>query len=141
MRKGDYMSTTLSEKARAFLTERRYGVLATIHKDGSTQQTVMWYLLEGDTIIMNTKKGRIKDRNMRRDSRISICVQEGYNYVTISGAAELDDNPETGQRDIYRLAVRYNGEATAQRQMAEGFSKEQRETIRLPITHVIEDLE
>ncbi len=135
------MSTTLSDKARAFLSEIRYAVLATIHKDGSTQQTVMWYLLEGDTIIMNTKKGRIKDRNMRRDSRISICVQEGYSYITISGTAELDDNPETGQRDIYRLAVRYNGEATAQRQMTGEFSREQRETIRLPITHVIEDLE
>ena len=107
------MSTTLSDKARAFLSERRYAVLATIQKDGSTQQTVMWYLLEGDTIIMNTKKGRIKDRNMRRDSRISICVQEGYSYITISGTAELNDDPEISQRDIYRLAVRYNGEATA----------------------------
>lgn len=135
------MSTTLSDKARAFLSERRYAVLATIHKDGSMQQTVMWYLLEGDTIVMNTKKGRIKDRNIRRDPRISICVQEGYNYITISGTAELNDDPEIGQRDIYRLAVRYNGEATAQRQMAREFSKEQRETIRLPITHVIEDLE
>ncbi|MHB8598323.1 MAG: PPOX class F420-dependent oxidoreductase [Ktedonobacteraceae bacterium] len=135
------MSTTLSDKARAFLSERRYAVLATIHKDGSTQQTVMWYLLEGDTIIMNTKKGRIKDRNIRRDSRISICVQEGYSYITISGTAELNDDPEISQQDIYRLAVRYNGEATAQRQMAREFSREQRETIRLPITHVIEDLE
>lgn len=135
------MAKELSEKGRAFLREVRYAVLATIHTDGSVQQTVMWYLLEGDTIIMNTKKGRIKDRNIRRDPRISICVQEGYNYVTINGTAELDDDPEIGQRDIYRLAVRYNGEVTAQRQMAEGFSKEQRETIRLSITHVIEDLE
>lgn len=135
------MSTMLSDKARAFLSERRYAVLATIHKDGSMQQTVMWYLLEGDTIIMNTKKGRIKDRNIRRDSRISICVQEGYSYITISGNAELNDDPEISQRDIHRLAVRYNGEATAQRQMAREFSQEQRETIRLPITHVIEDLE
>ena|SRR5579863_7379678 len=135
------MAITLSDKARAFLSERRYAVLATINKDGSPQQTVMWYLLEGDTIVMNTKKGRIKDRNLRRDLRISICVQEGYNYVTISGTAELNEDPATGQQDIYRLAVRYNDEAAAQRQMIEGFSKEQRETIYLPIQHVIEDLE
>ena len=135
------MATTLSDKARAFLSERRFAVLATLNDDGSVQQTVMWYLLEGNTIVMNTKKGRIKDRNLRRDSRISICVQEGYSYITISGTAELNEDPETGQRDIYRLAVRYNGEATAQRQMIEGFSKEQRETIYLPIQHVIEDLE
>ena len=135
------MATTLSDKARAFLSERRYAVLATLNKDGSVQQTVMWYLLEGNTIVMNTKKGRIKDRNLRRDPRISICVQEGYSYITISGTAELNEDSETGQRDIYRLAVRYNGEAAAQRQMIEGFAKEQRETIYLPIQHVIEDLE
>lgn len=135
------MATTLSDKARAFLSERHYAVLATLNNDGSVQQTVMWYLLEGSTIVMNTKKGRIKDRNLRRDSRISICVQEGYSYITISGTAELNEDPETGQRDIYRLAVRYNGEAAAQRQVIEGFSKEQRETIYLPIQHVIEDLE
>ena len=135
------MATTLSEKARAFLSERRYAVLATLNNDGSVQQTVMWYLLEGDTIVMNTKKGRIKDRNLRRDTRISICVQEGYSYITISGTAELNEDPETGQRDIYRLAVRYNGEAEAQHQVLEKFSKEQRETIYLPIQHVIEDVE
>jgi PPOX class probable F420-dependent enzyme len=135
------MATTLSDKARAFLSERRFAVLATLNDDGSVQQTVMWYLLEDNTIVMNTKKGRIKDRNLRRDPRISICVQEGYNYITISGTAELNEDPQTGQRDIYRLAVRYNGEATARRQMIEGFSKEQRETIYLPIQHVIEDLE
>jgi PPOX class probable F420-dependent enzyme len=135
------MATMLSDKARAFLSEKRYAVLATLNNDGSVQQTVMWYLLEGNTIVMNTKKGRIKDRNLRRDSRISICVPEGYSYITISGTAELNEDPETGQRDIYRLAVRYNGEAAAQRQMIEGFSKEQRETIYLPIQHVIEDLE
>jgi PPOX class probable F420-dependent enzyme len=135
------MATTLSDKARAFLNERRYAVLATLNNDGSVQQTVMWYLLEGNTIVMNTKKGRIKDRNLRRDPRISICVQEGYSYLTISGTAELNEDPATGQRDIYRLAVRYNGEAAAQRQLIEGFSKEQRETIYLPIQHVIEDLE
>lgn len=135
------MATTLSDKARAFLVEKRYAVLATIHADGSVQQTVMWYLLEGDTIIMNTKKGRLKDRNIRRDSRISVCIQDGYSYVTISGIATLNDDPETGQRDIYRLAVRYNGEESAQRQMRDSFSKEQRETIYLPTTHIIEDLE
>ena len=135
------MTTTLSDKARAFLNEKRYAVLATLHADGSVQQTVMWYLLEGDTIVMNTKKGRLKDRNIRRDSRISVCIQDGYSYITISGKATLNNDLETGQRDIYRLAVRYNGEEAAQRQMRESFSREQRETIYLPITHVIEDLE
>ena len=35
---------TLSEKARAFLNEQRFAVLATLNADGSAQQTTMWYL-------------------------------------------------------------------------------------------------
>ena len=133
--------TTLSEKARAFLNEKRFAVLATINSDGTPQLTTMWYLLEGDTIVMNTKAGRIKERNMRRDPRIAICVEDGYNYVTISGTVEMIDDPEIAQRDIYRLAVRYDGEEAARQKVADQFSKELRVTLHLKCEHVIEDLE
>ncbi len=133
--------TTLSEKARAFLNEKRFAVLATINSDGTPQLTTMWYLLEGDTIVMNTKAGRIKERNMRRDPRIAICVEDGYNYVTISGTVEMIDDPEIAQRDIYRLAVRYDGEEAARQKVADQFSKERRITLHLKCEHVIEDLE
>lgn len=130
--------TMLSDQARAFLNEKRFAVLATLNRDGTAQQTTMWYLLEGDTIVMNTKAGRLKERNLRRDPRISICVEDDYRYVTISGTVELIDDPETGQRDIHRLAVRYHGEEQAARQMAEQFSKEQRVTLRLRCERVHE---
>ena len=42
----------LDEKVRAFLEEKRFAVLATIKRDGSPQQTVMWYELQGDQIMM-----------------------------------------------------------------------------------------
>jgi len=116
-------------------------VLATINSDGTPQLTTMWYLLEEDTIVMNTKAGRIKERNMRRDPRIAICVEDGYNYVTISGTIELIDDPEIAQRDIYRLAVRYDGEEAARQKVADQFSKERRITLHLKCEHVIEDLE
>src|SRR5437763_8216612 len=131
-------ATKLSEKARAFLNERRFAVLATINKDGSPQLTTMWYLLEGDTIVMNTKAGHVKDHNMHRDPRIAICVEDGYDYVTISGAVEMIDDPQIAQRDIYRLAVRYDGEEAAKRQVAETFSKESRITLHLKCEHIFE---
>ena len=133
--------TTLSEKARAFLNEKRFAVLATINSDDTPQLTTMWYLLEGNTIVMNTKAGRIKERNMRRDPRIAICVEDGYNYVTISGTVEMIDDPEIAHRDIYRLAVRYDGEEAARQKVADQFSKERRITLHLKCEHVIEDLE
>jgi|SRR5438128_8671347 len=132
------MSTILSDKARAFLLERRFAVLGTINKDGSPQLTTMWYLLEGDTIVMNTKAGRVKDRNMRRDPRISVCVVDGYDYVTISGTVEMIDDPEISQRDIHRLALRYDGEESARQQMEKQFSKETRVTLHLKCGHIIE---
>lgn len=132
------MSTNLSDKARVFLQEPRFAVLGTINKDGTPQISTMWYLLEGDTIVMNTKVGRLKERNMRRDPRISVCVPDGYDYVTISGTVEMIDDPEISQRDIYRLAVRYDGEESAKRQMQEKFSKETRVTFHLKCEHVIE---
>ena len=134
------MTVVLSEKARKFLRGRHFAALATINIDGTPQLTAMWYLLEDDTIVMNTKLKRTKERNMRRDPRISVCILEGYSYVTISGRVEMIDDPEIAQEDIYRLAVRYNGEEEAQRQMKEQFSKEQRVTLRLKCEHIIEDL-
>jgi PPOX class probable F420-dependent enzyme len=135
------MATALSEKARALLQERRFAVLGTINKDGSPQLTTMWYLLDGDVILMNTKAGRTKERNMRRDPRISVCIEDGYSYVTISGTVEMVDDPQVAQRDIYRLAVRYNGEEEARRQMEEQFSKETRVTLHLNLEHIIEHFE
>ncbi|MDQ6660856.1 MAG: PPOX class F420-dependent oxidoreductase [Chloroflexota bacterium] len=129
---------TLSDKARAFLNEKRFAVLATSNADGTIQQTTMWYLLEGDTILMNTKKGRVKERNLRRDQRISICIADGYSYVTIRGTAEIIDNPELGQRDIFRLATRYHGEEKAKRQVAEIYSKDERITLHLKCEHIQE---
>jgi len=132
----------LSERARTLLEERHFAVLATTNEDGSIQQSVMWYLLEKfngvDIILMNTKKGRVKERNMRRNPHVSLCVEHEYSYVTMSGAVELIDNPEFSQPDIYRLACRYDGQESALNQMWERFSKEHRVTIRLKMTQVSE---
>ena len=135
------MARALSAKARAFLQERRFAVLGTINKDGSPQLTTMWYLLDGDVILMNTKAGRTKEQNMRRDPRISVCIEDGYSYVTISGTVEMIDDPQIAQRDIHRLAVRYDGEESARRQMEEQFSKETRVTLHLKLEHSIEHFE
>ena len=133
------MAAELTEKARAFLREKRFAVLATINKDGTPQLTTMWYLLENDgTILMNTRAGRLKERNMRRDPRISVCFEEGYRYVTLTGRVEMIDDPQVSQRDIFRLSTRYHGEEIAKKQMQTQFSKEQRVTLRLKPERIVE---
>ncbi len=133
------MVVDLSEKAQAYLQELRFAVMATINQDGTPQLTTMWYLLEDEgSILMNTKVGRAKERNMRRDPRISICIEDGYDFLTINGTVEMIDDPEIAQNDIYRLSRRYHGEAKARRQMEEQFSKETRVSLRLKPESIIE---
>ena len=136
------MAVELSEKARAYLEEIRFAVLATINQDSTPQLTTMWFLLEDNgTITMNTKVGRAKERNMRRDPRISICIEDDYNFLTINGTVEMIDDPEIAQHDICRLSARYHGNEKARRQVQEKFSKEKRVTLRLKPEHIIEYFE
>ncbi len=136
------MAAKLSQKARVFLKELHFAVLATINQDGVPQLTTMWYLLEDDgTILMNTKVGRLKERNLRRDPRISICIEDGYNFLTISGVVQLNHDPEKAQQDIFRLSTRYHGRENASRQMREQFSKEARISFILIPEHIIEHFE
>ena len=121
----------LTDRMRQFLDEPRYGVLATINGDGSPQQTVMWFTREGDTIMMNTLRGRKKDRNIARDGRASLCVEEGTTYLTLSGTIAFEGDVEQGRADIAKLARRYVGpDAGAE------FAGQERVTLRLTVDKV-----
>jgi PPOX class probable F420-dependent enzyme len=130
------MPTTLPAEVRQFLEEGRlFAVVATINADGMPQQTIVWYALRGDELMMNTARGRVKDRNLRRDPRLSITVtrEDGYRWVAIRGVARLVDDHATSQADIYALAVLYDGQEEAERAMRQQFSREQRVSIYVPI--------
>jgi PPOX class probable F420-dependent enzyme len=131
------MPVSLDPKVRAFLEEKRFAVLATVNRDGTAQQTVMWYELRDGHVMMNTARGRTKDRNLLRDRRISICVEDGQRFVTIAGTAELNDDQDVAQTDIKALATRYHDAAHAEKVSAESFSKQHRITIIMSIERVI----
>lgn len=127
----------LSQNELDFLNETRFGVLATVNTDGSPQQTVMWYLpVDGDTILMNTKKGRVKDKNLEKDGRASLCIEDGQRYVAMRGTIEVDDDKERGQETMRAVTTRYVGEAEAAKEMDEVFSKQHRITLKLTIDSV-----
>ncbi|MDQ3707230.1 MAG: PPOX class F420-dependent oxidoreductase [Chloroflexota bacterium] len=126
----------IEDSVRDFLKQRRFAVLATINKDGTPQLSVMWYELQADRIMMNTATGRVKEKNLQTDPRISICVEDEYSYVTLTGRAELDYDRERSQADIKALAVRYDGEEKAERMMRNTFSKQDRVTIYMTIDNV-----
>ncbi len=126
----------LRDDVRAFLQEERFAVLGTINESGSPQQTVMWYEVRGNTVVMNTKRGRRKDRNLLRDSRASICVEDGYRYVTIEGTIETNDDQSVAQADIASLAMRYHGPELAAEMVRDGFSTQERVSLLLSIGRI-----
>jgi PPOX class probable F420-dependent enzyme len=126
----------LKDDVRAFLEEKRFGVLGTINASGSPQQTVMWYMLRGDTIVMNTARGRRKDRNLLRDPRASLCIEDGPRYVTLDGTIAMNGSQDVAQADIAALAVRYDGAEEAAMLVRDAFSKQERVTLILNVDRV-----
>jgi len=131
------MATTLTESMRAYLAEPRFAVLATINPDGMPHQTVVWYDVRQEEIVFNTARGRVKDRNMRRDERVSLCIEDGYRYLTLQGRVRIVDDPEQTQRDIRALAIRYAGPEQGEHQARTQFFREQRVSLYLQIDHII----
>lgn len=125
----------LNETQRAFLEAARFGALATVEPDGSSHQTVMWYLLDGDEILFNTARGRRKPANLTRDPRVSMIVFDGYTFIRVSGRARETATGDVALADIHRLAVRYGGEESAARGM-ERFRKDERITYRFRIERI-----
>jgi PPOX class probable F420-dependent enzyme len=124
----------LSDELREWLTaELRYPVLAVLTDEGAPSQSVMWFDLdpnEPDTILMNTKVGRAKDRYLRRDPRVSLCFEDSLTWVALRGRVELDDDRERALADIQALARRY-GDDPAE------FDGQQRVTIRMRVEKIV----
>lgn len=130
------LTMVLTDEMRDFLAEPRFAVLATAKPDGRIQQTVMWYELRDDAIMMNTVAGRVKHRNIHRDPHVSICFEDGYRFVTIEGQVrETIDDPEIAVADIIGLSKRYH----PKRSQAEHdqFKGQARETMVISIDNVI----
>lgn len=81
-----------------FLQGRHVAVLTTINPDGSPLQTPVWCLYRDGIIHIRTNSRSGKVRNIRRDRRVSLCVQDErppYRGVTVNGIARVEpDRPE-----------------------------------------------
>lgn len=132
--------TQFSERAHELLKEPLKGVLAVLRPDGRIVQTEMWYDLQDEgTILMNTTKFRRKYAHLQQNPSASLLISRGnYQFVTLNGTVTLNDDPETAQRDIRRLAQRYLGQEEADEIMRDEFSKEERVSIVLTPTKITE---
>lgn len=112
------MTRMTEDQWRTFVSAgTRTGKLATVRDDGSPHVVPIWFLLDGDDFVFNTGKDTVKGRNLARDGRVSLCVDDDtppFAFVTLTGRAELSEDPTEVRHWAARLGARYMGEDRAE---------------------------
>jgi PPOX class probable F420-dependent enzyme len=90
---------------------RAYAYLATVMPDGTPQLTPLWFNVEGDHILINSAKGRVKDKNMRARPTVAILIADlqnpFYRWMQIRG--RVVEITEKGAADhINTLSLKYD---------------------------------
>ena len=134
------MKTTLSADAKRFLEEPRFAVVATLNPDGTPLQAVVWYSLEGDAVVFNSRVGRQWPTNIVRDQRVSFIVADGYDYVELRGRVEIDEDPVRGQEVIAGLTRRYHENDESLEARIAAFAAQVRVTFTLRPERIFERL-
>ncbi|MBM7168066.1 PPOX class F420-dependent oxidoreductase [Streptomyces sp. G44] len=103
---------------RAFVSHgTRTGKLSTVRADGSPHIAPIWFLLDGDDLVFNTGKETVKGRNLARDGRVALCVdddQPPFAFVVLQGRAELIEDIDQVRHWAMRLGARYMGKDRAE---------------------------
>jgi len=106
------------EECRSFLRSPvRTGKLATVRKDGRPVVVPVWYDMEGETVVFMTARDSLKTKNMRRDPRISLCVDDEvtpFAYVELEGTAVISEDSDQGLYWATRIGGRYMGQELAE---------------------------
>ena len=96
------MSQAIPEKYKDLFQKRAFASLATLMPDGRPQVTPVWCDFDGDHVIFNSARGRQKDKNVRRDPRVSLAIIDPDNpsrYLDIRGRVV----------EIHKMAKKYLG--------------------------------
>jgi PPOX class probable F420-dependent enzyme len=98
-------SDLLKDEKKAFL------YLATQMPNGSPQVTPVWFNTDGEFILINSAKRRVKDRNMRARPQVALCIQDPsnpYRYLQIHGKV-IEFTTEGADDHIDALTLKYRG--------------------------------
>ena len=91
--------------------KKAFAYLATVKKDGFPQVTPVWFDWDGQHIVINTARGRVKDKVMHRNPQVAVLIPDPanpYRFLQIQGRVAVET--EEGARDhIDDLAEKYTG--------------------------------
>jgi PPOX class probable F420-dependent enzyme len=105
------MAEQVPEKYADLLKKKAFANLGTLNGDGSPQVTPVWVDYDGKHVRINSALGRVKYKNIRRDPRVSLAIQDPenpYRYMEIRG--KVVEITQKGADDhINSLAKKYLG--------------------------------
>lgn len=105
-------SVTIPEHLIDLVRRPIIATLATVMPGGQPQVTPVWMDYDGEHVIINTARGRQKDRNMQRDSLVTLCLFDPENpeehWVELRGYV-ADSTEEGAYAMIKTLALKYRG--------------------------------
>ena len=103
---------TIPEQFRDLFTKKAFAHLATVGPDGAPQVTPVWVDFDGTHVRFNTAKGRVKVRNLARDPRVALSIQDPddpYRYVQVRGRV-VETTEKGADAHIDALAKKYLGQ-------------------------------
>ena len=104
------MAIALPQSVKKILQDKAYGHVVTFNAEGKPQLTMVWVDGEGDEVLFNTADGRLKPKNLRRDPRVIISVQDRndpQSYMVFHGRASVTESG--ADEHIDTLARRFLG--------------------------------
>jgi PPOX class probable F420-dependent enzyme len=109
---GDAMSTTIAGRGEELLRAKNFCHVATLGPDGTIHDVPVWVDVQDGLPTLNTAEGRVWPRNLERDPRVTLTVQNlenPYEYVEILGHV-AERTHEGADAHIDALAKKYLGE-------------------------------
>jgi PPOX class probable F420-dependent enzyme len=108
---------TDSEWRDFVMTGTLTGKLALTRPDGRPHVTPVWFVLDGDDIVLTTGRNSVKGRALQRDPSAALCVdyqEPPYHFVMIEGRVALSDDPGELVRWATAIRRRYMGPENAE---------------------------
>ena len=103
------MAAKIPEKYLDLFKQAAFANLATLMPDGGPQVTPVWCDFDGERVIVNSAKGRVKDRNMRSNPRVALSIvdpKNPYRYLEVRG--RVTEITEKGADEhINKMAKKY----------------------------------
>ena len=103
---------TIPEQYRDLFTKKAFAHLATVGADGAPQVTPVWVDFDGTHVRFNTAQGRVKVKNLARDPRVALSIQDPdnpYRYVQVRGRV-VEATERGADAHIDALAKKYLGQ-------------------------------